>query len=1102
MFGSAPSVPPLDGSLAVLPGFVDFHTEHNAERPWAKFSSPTGGEVAAVSFDEFGWATHRVAHLLRPNREGPDGQVVGVLIHCDVLLYVAIIVGIVRAGLVVSIALRLDPVLCAEHLQPFPISDRNSPAAIAHLLKQTSSHRLISQPSLSSLVEATRQNLGSECYALQVDQIPDLYDTFPSIAPGRTVKPVEPYPAVTRPPRTNVVLYLHSSGSTGLPKVVPHTDVTILDWCKTPILGVVRNLGVSWAAMSLPTFHTMGMYAQVYSPLVSGCPVGLYAPQAPLSPIVPTPQNVLETTQKLGCSGIPAVPAFIETWAQSDEDIQTLVSMNLKLMVTGGGPLSPRTGDKLIAAGLKLCSTYGGTEFGTITTVYDGCQSSDPDLKGYKTIVEWEWLSFPSELKHRMAPQGDGMYELQILTSDTHHPCVENMSDPRGYATSDLFEPHPTKPGLWRIDGRKDDVLVLGSGEKIVPLPQEGRITASPMVAAAVMFGRGKSQCGVLIEPRPQFAVNVHDEESVIAFRNEIWPVIEEANATAPTFARIFKEMILIADPARPLPRAAKDTVIRKQSLALYNEEIDALYRTLAESADIKNIPPSPSWLPSDVESWLIRLSTDINRNVPISPTIDVFDQGFDSLHATFLRNRIIATLRNDQEAKAREAAARVSSNLVFDHPTLRELAVALSGIVGSNVAEEKDIAHEILAMIERYSANMPKYNKEPRERADDGVVVLLTGSTGNIGSQLLAVLLSDARIARVYTLNRASSQSCTERQALAFEQRYLPTSVLSSNKVFQLVGDVSVEHFGLHESVYEEISHTVTHVVHNAWKVDFNHSLKSFEPLIAGTRRFVDVCQTFSHPVRFLYTSSISAAAAYDSSLGSVPEEPLSDPHVTAGTGYGASKYVMEQLLDKACDNGLRATSLRIGQVCGSKETGAWSTHEWVAILVKSSISLGALPDLGGAVSWIPVNIVASSIKDLILTQAELPRLVNVVHPRPTPWSSLMENINKYLCLPEGPLPCISLPDWVTRLERLSESVSTEEFDRVPAIKLLDFFRTLAAVGQSRIPSANIEAGGTPPFSTIKLQCFSSTVRDLEPLDEEYPRLWIDFWASKNFIN
>lgn len=52
-------------------------------------------------------------------------------------------------------------------------------------------------------------------------------------------------------------------------------------------------------------------------------------------------------------------------------------------------------------------------------------------------------------------------------------------------------------------------------------------------------------------------------------------PIVAEANAMAPTFAKVFKEMIVVTDPSKPLPRAAKGTVIRRQALTLYAEEIE-----------------------------------------------------------------------------------------------------------------------------------------------------------------------------------------------------------------------------------------------------------------------------------------------------------------------------------------------------------------------------------------------------------------------------------------------------------------------------------------------------------------------------------------------
>ena len=50
-----------------------------------------------------------------------------------------------------------------------------------------------------------------------------------------------------------------------------------------------------------------------------------------------------------------------------------------------------------------------------------------------------------------------------------------------------------------------------------------------------------------------------------------------EANTIAPTFARIFKEMILIVDPEQPMIRTPKRTVQRKATIKAYEAKINSL---------------------------------------------------------------------------------------------------------------------------------------------------------------------------------------------------------------------------------------------------------------------------------------------------------------------------------------------------------------------------------------------------------------------------------------------------------------------------------------------------------------------------------------------
>ena len=41
----------------------------------------------------------------------------------------------------------------------------------------------------------------------------------------------------------------------------------------------------------------------------------------------------------------------------------------------------------------------------------------------------------------------------------------------------------------------------------------------------------------------------------------------------------------------------------------------------------------------------------------------------------------------------------------------------------------------------------------------------------------------------------------------------------------------------------------------------------------------------------------------------------------------------------------GHRASVLRLGQICGSTETGVWPLGEWIPIMIKTGYVLGCLP-------------------------------------------------------------------------------------------------------------------------------------------------------------
>ncbi|EPQ54835.1 acetyl-CoA synthetase-like protein [Gloeophyllum trabeum ATCC 11539] len=993
-------------------------------------------------------------------------------------------------------------------LTPYPMSNRNSPVAVAHMLQKTSCHRLITTSgSLSSLLSGLQTELSSVNYELKIEELPAFHDAFPHLGREKASDPFTPYPRLENSRPEDIICYIHSSGSTGFPKSIPHTNKTLMGWFGGPLGGVGRyHKHLRFGTMHLPTFHMMGTAFQAWAPLVGGISVALFPPMFPELPVVPGPGNTLDALKRTKVNAVVSVPTFLEFWSESDDAVAFLASMEVVLY--GGGPLAEPVGDKLVSRGVHLASAYGGTEFGGVTYFIPP--------EGLLDRTEWKYLVFDPRVSIRMVPQDDGKYELQILDSDAHPLLIHNLPDVPGYATSDLFEKHPTKEGVWKIVGRVDDVLILASGEKTVPAPIEGKILTSPLVAGAMMFGRGHNQVGILIEPRPEHAIDPADEAALARFRNELWPVVEEANETAPAFSRIFKEMILVTSPDKPMRRAAKGTVIRKATFADYAKEIEALYEKV-EASKGEDVEPPNSWDEAALREWLAVQVEDISEQSHAkAPALDadLFAHGFDSLSATFLRNRIIGALRSSAEPAAQLAAKSVSQNFVFANNTIQALAAAIHTLVlpQTNAHAPESHTDVMRRLITKYSADLSKLDQQTVQPLPPKSTVLITGTTGGLGSYMLWFLLEDDKVERVYAFNRKSSKAAlTERQKEAFEDRGLPSGLLASKKLVLVEGEESAANLGLEAALYEEIRNNVTHIIHNAWRLDFNLSVTSFESNIKGVRNLVDLGlgSTYGSNFRFVFTSSVGISQGWPKENGPFPEESELPLDVAVGAGYGESKYISEQLLVKAAERGIQTSSLRIGQICGGKPDGSWATTDWVPIFVKSSKSLGYLPDAQGVATWLTTEAVAQTVLDVTFAQERPPSALNIVHPRPVPWSHIMSGISSAIVkiVDHGngqPLPVLPFKQWITLLEKKAERATEADIRKIPAIKLLQFFQAMASADDAIRASGrnDLEAGGIPLFSTKKAQAVSQALRDAPQIGVEDAERWIRYWYKKGLFD
>ncbi|KAF8834980.1 acetyl-CoA synthetase-like protein, partial [Paxillus ammoniavirescens] len=813
---SVPEVPPLDCSL-LFSELINFHMQKNPTLPiflYADEQAPNG--TTEISFLEFGRAAHRMAHALRPARQGDEGQVVMLIAHTDAMLHHAAVAGMSIGGLV-----------------PFLVSPRNSAAAVADMMKKTNCSRIVTlDHAHHGLIDGIREELPDR--ELIIDELPPLTYAFPKLGNESESDPFDPYPAApSRPDLDRPAIYIHSSGSTGFPKPIAHSYKVQIHAMKQPsvrdLRAITRRLGV----MALPPFHFYGLSVQLYVPFASLVTAVLYPPRSatdPLAPpVIPTSDNVLDTIRRTECTLLATVPTFLEQWSRSKDAVEELKKLNL--VIYAGGPLPVKIGDALCAAGVAIGSMYGGTEFGGPVFMPDKKDIADGD---------WLWMRFADNV--RWIPQGDDTYECQVLTTEDNQMAVENLPDVKGYATLDVFVKHPTKD-LWKIVGRIDDVIILASGEKTVPAPMEDIIGSSPLLNGVIMFGRERSQVGILIEPQPEYIVDTTDDKAIAEFRNKIWPVIEEANLTAPAFSRIFKEMILIADKSKPILRTPKGTLQKKATVKAYETEIDALYNAVEATFQSPDGLAGPSaWTAKVLEEWLMGHAAVIVPGRSINPGTDIFGQGFDSLSVTYLRNQLLNAVRGSHDANIRNAVSRIPLNIIFENPTIKDLAARIASLVSeggqSQILDTKEQHIAAMnAMIEKYSIglNGPANGVGVSGTIDGATritraVVLLTGSTGGLGSFVLSQMLENSSVERVYALNRPSSSTpIAQRQRSAFLDRGLPVDLLSSSKLIYVEAEASEDNCGLPPTLYDEIRNSVTTIIHNAWRLDFNLSLASF---------------------------------------------------------------------------------------------------------------------------------------------------------------------------------------------------------------------------------------------------------------------------------
>ncbi|KAJ5098005.1 hypothetical protein N7532_005006 [Penicillium argentinense] len=925
--------------------------------------------------------------------------------------------------------------------KPLLSSTRNSQAAHVRLFEMTNCSKLAYSPEK----HLNAQDICSAAPYVTECEIPSFAEMSEQDTGGY------PFSKTFEDVRNEVAFIAHSSGTTGFPKPIQLTFgyFGALDYGAHVPIPPGRTAGVpdrlspeDLILSSTPFFHLMG-FALLIMAVFHGIPC-VILPDKPLSTELVT--NVLSITQPTAALFAPSILEDLSTNTESMEALS-----KLRRVYFGGGPLSPDVGRKVSeSTQLRVAS----------------CPPFLPE-NGDWSYFEWS-PTFGITMEH----VENGLHEMVLRRHEKPElqPIFHTFPDLECYHTKDLYSPHPTAPNLWKFHGRLDDVIVFNNGEKFNPVTMEKVIEGHPLVARAVVVGLGRFQTALLIEPNWNQWDSIKPGSNLIEL---VWPTVQEANRISPAHGHVMKSKITLATKNKPFATTPKGSTQRRIVTESYKVEIDQLF-TLDDVEEIPfSLPPSPNF-PSTLQ--FVRNLVDYVSNISsCADDADLYNAGFDSLRTMQLAAALRAT-----------GFPNIVPQTIYGHPSIGKIATHLHHIIKGDQVQTKSRHEKIDELVKKHTAYLPKKEYSHSLCGSESFTVTLTGSTGSLGSYILDALRFDKSVGKVYCLTRDGKE---EKQLRSFQERGLDETL--PDKIEFVQTSLGAPHLGIDDSKYKEMLRSVNTVIHNAWKMDFNISVESFEEAhIRTVRNLIDFSLQSAHRAHIHFLSSIGAIGGWTLSNGPViPELPFEDCDVALRQGYSEAKHICERICLAASQTSGVPTSIhRLGQIAGPcKRVGFWNVQEWIPALVATSKSLGKVPStLGGfKVDWVPVDLLSRIIVDIVQTRQKTQRqdllsVFHLVNPTAASWSSLLEPIST-----RYKLVSVDMKEWVDELKEI-KNPSPKDLVEKPALKLIGFYQSL------------VEGEGvlSVPLELEHTKAASETMRSLPSITPAMMENWLKQWA------
>ena len=384
------------------------------------------GEVGAVSGRELIGKAVTAADLL-VDLDVPTGQPVPALLTTNAR----------------ALALLLGGAAANRPLAP--LGPRQTPAELAETVRRSGSSVLLTE---AAFAETARQVADAAGVAAV---------TLPLLPASRRPLQLDTGPTA---------IYLHTAGTTGVPKRVSLTD-SVLD-ARAEVLRRLIGIGAEDRYATGSPLHHIGGLGNVLVALTAGAAV------------IPTTRFSFDwwrNLKQLGATHCLLVPSMIEMLLSE----RLLDAVPLKTLIYGASPITVETLRRVldVLPSVAIVSLYGQTEGSPITSLgpddHRSAAVTNPDIL--------HSVGRPVSGLRLQIDQPDGAGIGEVLAAATHL----SAQDADGWLhTGDLGV--VDADGYLRLCGRRHDMVIRG-GENVYPMEVENVLSAHPAVAAVGIVG-------------------------------------------------------------------------------------------------------------------------------------------------------------------------------------------------------------------------------------------------------------------------------------------------------------------------------------------------------------------------------------------------------------------------------------------------------------------------------------------------------------------------------------------------------------------------------------------------------------------------------------